>query len=54
MIEVSFMSRAIVNGKGLVQNVAKTKDYVSHAGMYKRRVFLIEVATSATLAEDRS
>ena len=34
--------------------VAKTKDDVSHAGMYKRRVLLIEVATSAALAEDRS
>ena len=34
--------------------VAKTKDDVSCAGMYKLRVLLIEVATSATLAEDRS
>ena len=29
--------------------VAKRKDDVSRAGMYKRRVLLIEVATSTTL-----
>ena len=34
--------------------VAKTKDDVSRAGMYKHRVLLNEVATSAALTEDRS
>ena len=34
--------------------MAKTKDYVSHAQMYKRCVLLIEVATSTNLAEDRN
>ena len=34
--------------------VAKRNDDVSRAGMYKCRVLLIEVATSATLAKDRS
>ena len=30
--------------------MAKTKDDISHAGMYKCCVLLIEVTTSATLA----
>ena len=52
MIEVSFMSRAVAMVKDWY--MAETKGDASCAGLYKRRVLLIEVTTLTSLAEDGS